>query len=210
MGGRGKISQNTKEFTTLKNMRGYLTRSFSKWGATLNPELKQVVNQYQDYAYVAVNKVMRGQVKSDEKTEKTIDKLKQVFDQAPPLPNNLKVMRGIGWMPSFLPRDLDLAANFDKLKGVEFEDQGFVSTTLNPQMALRFGQGSGYALEMELPKNSKNAVPANIASGNKETLEEEMILKPGVFKITGYRIEPETDFRDEIKVLQVIYTPKGI
>lgn len=126
------------------------------------------IADYTAAGYRRINSYLRGTLPShiDPLMQiKMIEQIDQVMDAAPRVPRAMKVYRGIS--PSIV---------HDLQPGDVFRDDGFVSTSINPNQAF-----SGAQLEIHVPKGSKGLYVDEIS---KTAGEDELMLdRSSKFKV---------------------------
>lgn len=114
--------------------------------------------------YEAINTHLRKGYSGGRSIPEQIEAIDSIIDQAPRVPQDMKVLRGI--------HGEDVFAKLEQ--GTVFEDKGFVSTTVGyNEVATREGKGH-YMLEIQVPKGSKGIYVQRIS----EFPEEEELLLP--------------------------------
>jgi hypothetical protein len=142
---------------------------------------QRIVNSVRSYGgggYIAINSRLRsGRVQGSAATESKIKDIDQAFAEVPPLKSAIIVQRG------------NKSNRFKGVKaGDEFQDLGYVSTSVSTREASAFKGTSGTLFKITVPKGTK-ALPIAAVTG--EAFEKEIILPRGSkFKITKVTLLP--------------------
>jgi hypothetical protein len=144
-------------------------------------EFYSAVEKYQTLLGYNMNEALRDPQISTDQLAYEIAGLDGAIESAPPLKSDTTVYRGIKG------NGLDF---FEGLKkGDVFEDKGFVSTTLDTNVATKFAvQGNmyqGIVLRMTLPKGTKGLYPTSVTGlTNLSSREAEFLLpRDSKFKV---------------------------
>jgi hypothetical protein len=167
---------------------------------SLEPEQIQAISEYTGEGYRDINKMYRGAPPpplTDQQIAEldlTTTMLEAAVMEAPPLAETVTVYRGM--TPVTLGVDKFASdEEIERLVGNTFKDQGFVSTTFNPDVTDGFGGAGAIQLEIKAPRGTVGLAVGNISEGYAEM---EFIMPPGTeFNITGFRRTGRT------KVMQV-------
>ena len=131
---------------------------------------KGAVKTYQGLHGYGINEALRDPLISEEQYQDDINGLDNAINSAPSLSEPLTVFRGIKG------NGLDF---FESLKvGDIYQDKGFVSTTLDTQVATDFSTNSmyqGIVLRYKLPAGTKGFFPAGV-TGLEASYESEFVL----------------------------------
>jgi hypothetical protein len=147
-----------------------------------------VIENYTDRQFNEMNGILRGKTYSDaltQSTQKSIDTMKAVIDNAPPHPE-LTVYRAF--------RSQELRNQAEQLVGQTVTEKGFMSTTASTTFVNRWASGRLYddaliGVRLRVPPGVPALyVPSN-AYGSKEY---EFILPPG----TGMNVTKVTQFKE--------------
>lgn len=146
------------------------------------PEYKRPLELYLSSEYKLINEALRDPLISTQGIEEEILDLDDVINSAPRLESPLLAYRGVN----------DSAEFFTNLKvGDVFEDKGFVSTTLDPDIANSFSANSFYGkvLQFNLPKGTKGLFPEYFLGDEVFSWGEREFLLPrdSKFKVTQIR-----------------------
>jgi hypothetical protein len=146
------------------------------WAKQLNSKQVAAINEYSKN-YGDMNNWLRGLDKKASKTTKAeIKQIDQAFKKFKN-PKQTTVWRGLstdGFMAGL---------KADKLKvGAVYQDKGYMSTTFDQEIALKYG--TGIVLEITLPKGKSTG--AYIGNLSDWKIEKEYLIKHGSqFKVTG-------------------------
>ena len=131
---------------------------------------KGAVKTYQGLHGYGINEALRDPLISEEQYQDDINGLDNAIKSAPSLSEPLTLFRGIKG------NGLDF---FESLKaGDIYQDKGFVSTTLDTQVATDFSTNSmyqGIVLRYKLPAGTKGFFPAGV-TGLEASYESEFVL----------------------------------
>ena len=146
------------------------------------PEYKRPLELYLSSEYKLINEALRDPLISTEAIEGEIYDLDEVINNAPTLESPLLAYRGVN----------DNSEFFTNLKvGDVFEDKGFVSTTLDPDIATSFSASALYGkiLQFHLPKGTKGLFPEYFLGDEVYSWKEREFLLPrnSNFKVTQIR-----------------------
>jgi hypothetical protein len=133
---------------------------------------KKVVRTYQGAYGREINEALRDPLISEEQWQDDIDGLDNAIKAAPGVSEPTIVYRGIRG------NGLDF---FNSLKsGDVFQDKGFISTTLDTQVAFDFASAGnlyeGIVMKIKLPIGSKGLFPAGVTGLDFAGYESEFIL----------------------------------
>lgn len=156
--------------------------------ADLSNEAKKAAGTWGTSSYMQINQILRGHELDDRNwvpetitPQQAAQHLKDEYDKLTvALPQNTKVFRGIAYESELPPFE----------EGTVFTDKGLVSTSVDPQFARGFGDGSDVDLFMEIhiPKGSEVWLPQTAYV--KE--EKEITLRPE----TKFRVKEVSEDED--------------
>lgn len=154
---------------------------YKAWYNSLGTAEKEAVERYIDSDFHAINKALRDKVvlgtEVPDHLAEVSNTLQGALTKAPPLPQDVKVYRGVS--KSFMT----LVEG-----GGIISDSAFLSTSIHPDVAKRFSYKGGDVLEINVPKGTK----AGYLSVGWLSEEGELLLPPG----TKVRVTPE--FREGV------------
>ena len=147
------------------------------------PEYKRPLELYLSSEYKLINEALRDPLISTEAIEGEISDLDEVINNAPALESPLLAYRGV---------NDSMTGFFGNLKvGDVFQDKGFVSTTLDPEIAHQFTGSSMFSkiLQFHLPKGTKGLFPEYFLGDEVYSWKEREFLLPrdSKFKVTQIR-----------------------
>jgi hypothetical protein len=147
------------------------------------PEYKRPLELYLSSEYKLINEALRDPLISTQGIEGEISDLDEVINNAPTLESPLLAYRGV---------NDSMTGFFGNLKvGDVFEDKGFVSTTLDPEIAHQFTGSSMFSkiLQFHLPKGTKGLFPEYFLGDEVYSWKEREFLLPrdSKFKVTQIR-----------------------
>lgn len=150
------------------------------WGKSLSEDHKKALSSYaDDQQYKEINGGLRTG-KLDPKHQATVDAMDDAISKAPGFKDDTVLYRGVG--PE-VTRHLK--------EGVEFQDNGYTSTTKNIDVSTEFAMDA--VIEMKVPKGTKAASMdgAGVQWGKGKKSENEYVLPRGTkYRVTGKREQP--------------------
>lgn len=148
-------------------------------GKHIAREHEDAVARYQGNTGYKINEVLRDPQISDEGYRKQIDSLDAAIQEASALKEPLEVFRGVA---SNVGRDNEFWSKMEV--GDVFQDDGFVSTSLDPKIAGDFAfanalfEGQGFVFRMTLPAGTKGLFPLSVLRDNAVSRQEAEFILP--------------------------------
>lgn len=200
-GGKGaggvKKEEPKKSYQTLKNDKEIKKHYDLKSNCKKNKDACEGISDYtNDDASVINNYLRKGEMKGDpssvsyknqlRSTKEAVDNLDKAFEVMPRVPEDVQVTR-------FVSSDVADMLN----PGVAFQDKGFVSTTIKPDLEFESYDGnSDWRINIGVPKGSKGIY---IKDKSVRPSENELLLPRGSqMKITGKDPKTKTVYAEYI------------
>jgi hypothetical protein len=126
-----------------------------EWESKATKDEVRALSEYTAGSYSDMNDYLRGKGKPDPDAIKHADTLKAALNKAE-LQHDIMVYRGSG--TDAIEKNLgismaDIKKNPDAIKGLTFQDKGFISTSPDKDLAEEYSDGVVY--KMALPKGTK-------------------------------------------------------
>lgn len=126
-------------------------QKYDAFTATLSPRNLEVIAGYTDQDFIPMNAYLRKGQEVDEETKRKVREFAKILDRST-VPQDVVTYRGTGGRS-----EVNKAWESGKLTpGAHFNDRGFLSTSLDVQIAQSFQRAKGgVILEIEVPKGSR-------------------------------------------------------
>jgi hypothetical protein len=174
---------NPRSFTDLEGEE-WADESFKDWRDGLTPEQKQAVRGYSNQDYTDVNNFLRNKGTAEGASEKA--KLLTDTMRSSEMPEDVTVHRLLDD-----PAMVDALFRVE-LDGAEFRDEGFTSTTMDPDMLAQLDLQRGefpILAQINIPKGARGAAISGL-TGFPE--EQELLLAPGsTFRVRKSDLLPD-------------------
>jgi hypothetical protein len=152
----------------------------------LNKELKNSLRFYSSPEYKEMNSKVRGNIMLNKELKDHYDNILDIFDGVPYLKTSLVVYRGMK-------------------KYIKYENQGFISTSLDKNIAKSFNTGSCCLYIITLTPGQYGVLPLESVSEMPE--EKEILLPPG--KLSIQLVVPYSESGENMDVVYCTYIPNG-
>jgi len=154
----------------------------------LNDELKNSLRFYTSSEYKELNQKVRGGIMLNKELKTHYDNISDIFDGAPTVKAPIIVYRGM------------------TKKYTQFENQGFISASLNKDVAKTFHKGSSCCLYIiTLTPGQYGILPLDNVSEMPD--EQEVLLPPGSLSIQS--IIPYSESKENVDVVYCTYIPEN-
>lgn len=196
-GGGVKKEAPKKSYQTLRNDKEIRKHYDLKSKCKQNKSACEGISDYTyDDASVINNYLRRGEMRGDSSsvsyknqlrnTKEAVDNLDKAFEIMPRVPEDIQVTR-------FVSSDVANMLN----PGIEFQDKGFVSTTIKPDLEFESYDGnSDWKINIGVPKGSKGIY---VKDKSVRPSENELLLPRGSqMKITGKDPKTKTVYAEYI------------
>lgn len=155
----------------------------------LNDELKKSLRFYTSSEYKELNQKVREGIILDKELKIHYDNISDIFDGAPTLKKPITVYRGM-----------------TKKYTNQFKNQGFISASLNKDVAKTFHKGSSCCLYIiTLTPGEYGILPLDNVSEMPD--EQEVLLPPGSLSIQS--IVPYSENKENVDIVYCTYIPEN-
>jgi len=164
------IGAEWRKFDTVDEMRRWGRDHFLSWLNSLSKEEKGALLRYRRFDYAEMNRFLRGeQERVIEPMKRYIQSLQEALNRVK-IPENIVTYRGMNLKSEIFEK-------YSKI-GATIKDDGFISSSLDPEVARQFGLWGDFIIELHIPKGTPGAYVSH--------REREILLSPGrTFKVVG-------------------------
>lgn len=171
-------------FSSKKEMDKWGKENFSSWEKGLSKEEKKALLQYAGPMFFDTNSSLRSDGSVPEKWKDSVKNLDAAIEKST-IPNDIVAYRGL-WLDG-KEQSQKFVEKF--VPGAILSDPGFMSTSINREIASDFGGeklGSGIVIEIKVPKGSKGAYMDVLPENAKHFKQNELLLPRGAkFKVVS-------------------------
>lgn len=177
-------------FTSLQEADAFAKDFSQPWAQSIAARHENGLVRYQQGDNYDLNKALRHGMSITPDTLPAVadlrDRIDGAFANAPSIPEPITVHRGMG-----LSNELARKTAQDWVVGGEYEDPGFMSTSLSQQVAMKdFGSGEAAQIEIRLPAGQKAIYMQSLPNRDQDFDPEHEILLP---RNTRYRVVEKTE-----------------
>lgn len=173
-----------KEFKSKKDMDKWGKENFTKWKDGLDQAEKKALLQYAGPMFFDSNSALRSGESVPEKWKESVEALDRAIDKST-IPEDIVSYRGL-WLDG-KEQSKKFIEKF--VPGAVLSDPGFMSTSINREIASDFGGeqlGSGIVIELRIPKGTKGAYMDVLPENAKHFKQNEVLLGRGTkFKVVS-------------------------